>query len=82
MCENVIPDAKESERFQSDIWNIGKERNKDATIFWKKQQACLVITLSIISNQCKNMPNWKETLFKIAHFSVSKNCLTVDQDPE
>lgn len=57
--ENVIPDADESKKFWSDIWNVGKEHNRSAEWFKDNQQGELEITSDMVTSQFRKLPNWK-----------------------
>ena len=62
------PNAEESINFWGGIWSVEKEHNKKAN--WLKElkeemsnkhhiQEGLVITVDMITRQCRKMPNWK-----------------------
>ena len=64
--ENVIPDADESKKFWSDIWSVGKEKNRSAKWFnnikndiGDKQQRQLEIASDMVTSQRRKLPNWK-----------------------
>ena len=61
-----IPNAEESRTFESGIWSVKKEHNKEAD--WlsdlkeemvKLEQQNVVINEDKVKKQCSKMPNWK-----------------------
>ncbi|CAB3989598.1 Hypothetical predicted protein [Paramuricea clavata] len=64
--DKVIPDAGESIKFWSEIWDNGIEHNKDSEWLHEMKQGIgylnqndLKINKEDITKQCKKIPNWK-----------------------
>ena len=64
--EGVTPDAAESERFWSTIWGNEAQHNRDAQWLKDLREECdkvnqqdIAITLKMVTERVKKIPNWK-----------------------
>ena len=64
--EGVTPDAAESERFWSTIWGNEAQHNRDAQWLKDLREECdkvnqqdIAITLEMVTERVKKIPNWK-----------------------